>query len=111
MKIQMITDADLMAATLISSGMSEQKVNDFLDNVVYQRYEQARENLISEKRTMIAESLSPAWIIEELRKITASQDKVAAVAALDVLQRMSKELFNTELIFKSGGHNEPHITD
>lgn len=34
MKIQMITDADLMAATLISSGMSEQKVNDFLDNVV-----------------------------------------------------------------------------
>ncbi|MBB8029436.1 hypothetical protein HEL23_027435, partial [Escherichia coli] len=48
-------------------------------------------------------SLSPAWIIEELRGIIASQDKVAAVAALDVLQRMSKELFNTELIFKSGG--------
>ncbi|EAB6121517.1 hypothetical protein ABK178_001373 [Salmonella enterica subsp. enterica serovar Brandenburg] len=111
MKVQSITDADLMAATLISSGIQEQKVNDFLDNVVYQRYEQVREDLISEKRAIIAESLSYAWIIEELRRVIASQDKVAAVAALDVLQRMSKELFNTELIFKSGGHNESHIPD
>ncbi|AXD31971.1 hypothetical protein MMG36_002138 [Salmonella enterica subsp. enterica serovar Newport] len=100
MKVQNITDADLMAATLISSGISEQKVNDFLNNVVYQRYEQAREDLISEKRAIIAESLSYAWIIEELRRIIAGQDKVAAVAALDVLQRMSKELFNTEFLFK-----------
>ncbi len=53
----------------------------------------------------------PAWIIEELRKIIASQDKVAAVAALDVLHRMSKELFNTELILNPGGHNELHIPD
>ncbi|ECA5183736.1 TPA: hypothetical protein O7Y06_004860, partial [Salmonella enterica] len=70
------------------------------NNVVYQRYEQAREDLISEKRAIIAESLSYAWIIEELRRIIAGQDKVAAVAALDVLQRMSKELFNTEFLFK-----------
>lgn len=100
MKIQNITDADLMAATLISSGMSEQKANDFLYNVVNKPHEQARERLISDKRMTIAESLSPAWIIEELRKIIVGQDKVAAVAALDVLQRMSKELFNTEFLFK-----------
>lgn len=98
MKVQNITDADLMAATLISSGMPEQKVNDFLDNVVYQHHEQARARLISDKRTMIAESLSPAWIIEELRGVISGQDKMAAVAALDVLQRMSKELFNTEIL-------------
>ncbi|EAC1244338.1 TPA: hypothetical protein KML71_004535 [Escherichia coli] len=103
MKIQSITDADLMAATLISSGIPEQKVNDFLNNVVYQRYEQAREDLISEKRAIIAESLSYAWIIEELRGIIAGQDKLAAVAALDVLQRMSKDLFHTEFIFKELG--------
>ncbi|ECS0923102.1 hypothetical protein PU372_001788 [Salmonella enterica] len=103
MKIQSITDADLMAATLISSGIPEQKVNDFLNNVVYQRYEQSREDLISEKRAIIAESLSYAWIIEELRGIIAGQDKLAAVAALDVLQRMSKDLFHTEFIFKELG--------
>ncbi|WP_000701702.1 hypothetical protein [Escherichia sp. TW15838] len=103
MKIQSITDADLMAATLISSGIPEQKVNDFLNNVVYQRYEQAREDLISEKRAIIAESLSYTWIIEELRGIIAGQDKLAAVAALDVLQRMSKDLFHTEFIFKELG--------
>ncbi|BDO90183.1 TPA: hypothetical protein JXT23_004526 [Escherichia coli] len=97
------TKSEELTALLIAGGLPENEVNDFVAFVYAPSYEQAIDEVMAYRLGIVAESLSPHWIIENLRTIADGNDKVAAVAALDVLQRMNRELFNPEFLFKKRG--------
>ncbi|WP_089569412.1 hypothetical protein, partial [Escherichia coli] len=68
-------------------------VNDFVAFVYAPSYEQAIDEVMAYRLGIVAESLSPHWIIENLRAIADGNDKSAAVAALDVLRQMSLKFY------------------
>ena len=92
-----------LAALLIAGGLPKKEVHDFVNFVYEPSHEKAIDEVMAYRFGIIAESLSPHWIIENLRTIADGNDKVAAVAALDVPQRMNRELFNPEFLFKKRG--------
>ncbi|ECI5214674.1 hypothetical protein DUQ17_22255 [Salmonella enterica subsp. diarizonae] len=97
MKNKEFTDAELLFATLIASGQSERNINRFLKKVFNEDIYKNKDCVTAYKCRQVVETLSHSWIIEQLRDIALGDDKTAAVAALNVLQRMNEKYFHSIL--------------
>ncbi|WP_105266493.1 MULTISPECIES: hypothetical protein [unclassified Escherichia] len=80
-------------ATLMAGGMSRESADKLVSYLEDEKHDDAELLLFNDARLEMAEALSPAWIIRELKGIAKGNDKQAAVAALNVLQQMSMNFY------------------
>ncbi|EFL9920317.1 hypothetical protein EK41_003504 [Escherichia coli] len=80
-------------ATLMAGGMSRESADKLVSYLGDEKHDDAELLLFNDARLEMAEALSPAWIIRELKGIAKGNDKRAAVAALNVLQQMSLKFY------------------
>lgn len=93
MIIQEVTLLAEFRATLMAGGMSKESADKLVSFLEDEKHDNAELLLFNDARLEIAEALSPAWIIRELKGIAKGKDKLAAVAALDVLRQMSLKFY------------------
>ncbi|EFK2957336.1 hypothetical protein AB3016_003686 [Shigella boydii] len=93
MIIQEVTLLAEFRATLMAGGMSKESADKLVSFLEDEKHDNAELLLFNDARLEIAEALSPAWIIRELKGIAKGKDKQAAVAALDVLRQMSLKFY------------------
>lgn len=93
MNNSVFSKSEELAALLIAGGLPKKEVHEFVNFVYETSHEKAIDEVMAYRFGIIAESLSPHWIIENLRAIADGNDKSAAVAALDVLRQMSLKFY------------------
>ncbi|HAX5101930.1 TPA: hypothetical protein JZG64_004195 [Escherichia coli] len=93
MIIQEVTLLAEFRATLMAGGMSRESADKLVSFLEDEKHDNAELLLFNDARLEMAEALSPAWIIRELKGIAKGKDKQAAVAALDVLRQMSLKFY------------------
>ncbi|HGX5053112.1 TPA: hypothetical protein ACNEZX_002498 [Escherichia coli] len=94
------TKSEELTALLTAAGFPEDVIGNFVAAVYAPSYNRAIDEVMAYRFGIVAESLSPHWIIENLRAIADGNDKSAAVAALDVLRQMSLN-FYSEFILRA----------
>lgn len=92
--IKMIEPSQDYRSVLMAGGMSKESADRL---VAYLDDENTNGKgiefiLFSDLRVQMAEALSLAWIVRELRKIATGSDKQAAIAALQMLLDLSRFL-------------------
>lgn len=93
MIIQEVTLLAEFRATLMAGGMSRESADKLVSFLEDEKHDDGELLLFNDARLEMAEALSPAWIIRELKGIAKGKDKQAAVGALDVLRQMSLKFY------------------
>lgn len=99
MIIQEVTQLAEYRATLMAGGMSKALADKLVSYLNEQGSDDVELLLFNDLRVEMAEAISLAWIIRELKGIAKGEDKQAAVAALRVLVELNSRLLETKPLF------------